>query len=376
MVDASDVALDGVLQQRTTEGWKPLSFYSKKLSDTQKKYSTYDRELLAAYSVVKYYRHMLEGRQFIIFTDHKTLTFAFRQNLDKATPRQFRHLDYLAQFSTDIRHISGSENIVADALLRISTLSMPTSIDYNQISDSQKSDTELKASTLAEAFYSGWISRFGVPAKISTDQGRQFESHLFRELVNILGATRIRTSPYHPSSNGMVERWHRSLKSALMCHNTKNWLDVLPTVLLGLRSSIREDINSSPFELTYGTTIKLPGDMLTETQNQAPTEDFVTAQKKKKNERSQPCNSSSQTRSNCLHFKSSRKLYTRIRAKRWNINGKEKVISIDRIKPAFIFNTDISEDPAIVPVPNVQSTPPEPTLGRSTRNRRPPVRFK
>ncbi|GFY58559.1 pro-Pol polyprotein [Trichonephila inaurata madagascariensis] len=57
-----------------------------------------------------------------------------------------------------------------------------------------------------------WIPRFGVPGLITTDQGPQFESHLSRELCACLGISKIRTTPYHPSSNGLVERTHRSLK--------------------------------------------------------------------------------------------------------------------------------------------------------------------
>jgi hypothetical protein len=85
--------------------WQPLAFFSKKLNPTQQKYSAYDRELLAAYKAVKYFRHMLEARHFIIFTDHKPITDAFQQKRDKCSPRQFNHLNYIAQFSIESSHI-------------------------------------------------------------------------------------------------------------------------------------------------------------------------------------------------------------------------------------------------------------------------------
>ena len=91
----------------------------KKLSPAESKYSAFDRELLAIYLAVKHFRHMVEARNFIIYTDHKPITFAFRQKPDKCSPRQFRHLDFISQFSTDIRHVSGSNNVVAEALSRI-----------------------------------------------------------------------------------------------------------------------------------------------------------------------------------------------------------------------------------------------------------------
>ena len=59
-----------------------LSFLHKSLTTTERKYSAYDRERYAIYSAIKRFRHMAEGRNFIIFTDHKPITFAFNQNLD------------------------------------------------------------------------------------------------------------------------------------------------------------------------------------------------------------------------------------------------------------------------------------------------------
>jgi cleavage and polyadenylation specificity factor subunit 1 len=62
---------------------------------------------------------MLEALHFVIFTDHKPLTHVFRQRRDKCSPRQFNQLDFIIQFTTDIRFISGHDNIVADALSRV-----------------------------------------------------------------------------------------------------------------------------------------------------------------------------------------------------------------------------------------------------------------
>ena len=106
ITDASTSAMCAVLQQRVRNAWKPLAFFSKKLNPAQQKYSAYDRELLAIYKAVKHFRHMLEARHFTIFTDHKPITYAFQQRQDKCSPRQFNHLDFVSQFTTDIRHIS------------------------------------------------------------------------------------------------------------------------------------------------------------------------------------------------------------------------------------------------------------------------------
>jgi len=96
--EASDTAIGAALQQRVCDAWQPLAFYSHKLSSTQQKYNPYDCELLAVYEAIKYSRHMVEGRHFVIFTDHKPLTYAFQQRRDKCSPRQFRHLEFIGQF--------------------------------------------------------------------------------------------------------------------------------------------------------------------------------------------------------------------------------------------------------------------------------------
>jgi len=85
---------------------------------------------------------MIEARRFVIYTDHKPLTFAFRQKPEKCTPRQFRHLDFIGQFSTDIRHIAGPENITADTLSRVEI--MQSIINYETLAKSQEEDQELK----------------------------------------------------------------------------------------------------------------------------------------------------------------------------------------------------------------------------------------
>lgn len=115
---------------------------SKKLSPAQRKYCAYDRELLAIYTAIKYYRHLLEGRKFTIFKDHKPLIYAFKQDPLRSSPRQARHLEFIGQFTTDIQHVSGKENMVADALSRVE--SIQKAINFEKLAESQKSYDELQ----------------------------------------------------------------------------------------------------------------------------------------------------------------------------------------------------------------------------------------
>ncbi|XP_018374067.1 PREDICTED: uncharacterized protein LOC108768207 [Trachymyrmex cornetzi] len=134
---------------------------------------------------------------------------------------------------------------------------------------------EISADTVSTAFYTHWVSRFGAPHTISTGQGPQFKATLFKTLTNLIRCNRIRTSAYHPASNGILERWHRTLKSAIMCHGNHNWLEVLPTVLLGLRTCFKEDLKSSPAEMLYGSSLRSPGEFFLEEDPPADPEIFL-----------------------------------------------------------------------------------------------------
>ena len=100
----------------------------------------------------------------------------------------------------------------------------------------------MQAVTVAKALYSDWICGFGTPLTITSDQGMQFEAALFSSLAQLIDAKRISTTSYHPQPNGMVERLHRTLKAALMCSPQTPWLDLLPTVLLVLRMTFKDDL--------------------------------------------------------------------------------------------------------------------------------------
>lgn len=149
-VDASDIAAGAVLHQIIDGRTEPLGFFSKKFDSAQQRYSTYDRELTAMFMGVRHFRYFIEGRSCHIYTDHKPLTFAFSQNLDKASPRQARQLDLIGQFTTDIRHIAGAENVTADLLSRIQPIQIDSenaveAINYEELAADQRIDDELKA---------------------------------------------------------------------------------------------------------------------------------------------------------------------------------------------------------------------------------------
>ncbi|BHF74690.1 hypothetical protein SprV_0501777700 [Sparganum proliferum] len=112
----------------------------------------------------------------------------------------------------------------------------------------------------------GHLATFGVPSTITTDRGGQFESNLFQSLLSFLGRTRIRNTAYHPTANGMVKRFHRQLKASLRAaDDPENWTDHFLLVRLGIRSSLKSDLDCSAAELVFGDTVRLPGQKISPT---------------------------------------------------------------------------------------------------------------
>ena len=91
--------------------------------------------------------------------------------------------------------------------------------------------------------------------------GREFMCSLWKELSSLLSIKINNTTYFHPQCNVLVERFHRQLKASLKAKlKNNNWVDILPLVLLGLRTAPKEDLNCSSAELVYGTMLRLPGE--------------------------------------------------------------------------------------------------------------------
>jgi cleavage and polyadenylation specificity factor subunit 1 len=120
------------------------------------------------------------------------------------------------------------------------------------------------------------MSRFGFPQIMTTDQRCQFESQFFHSLAKLCGIQLPWTTAHHPAANGPVERFHRTLKAAIMCHADQHWTEALPLVLLGIRTAFKENLQASVAELVCGEPLRIPGELLTPTANPVGPAHLIT----------------------------------------------------------------------------------------------------
>jgi cleavage and polyadenylation specificity factor subunit 1 len=121
----------------------------------------------------------------------------------------------------------------------------------------------ITAENCASIIVDTWISRYGVPTTIISDQGTQFESSIFREILKLLGIEKRRTTAYHPQSNGILERQHATIKATLRCLGAKkyDWEQWLPMTLFAMRNAVTDE-QLSPAMIVFGEAPQLPSVLL------------------------------------------------------------------------------------------------------------------
>lgn len=123
----------------------------------------------------------------------------------------------------------------------------------------------IRTRTIAEIFVDQFISRHGVPLELHPDQGRNFESNLFKELIQLLGIKKTRTTALHPQSNRQAERQQRAILDYLAKFVSKKqtvWDYYIPMYLLAYRSLKNEITGVSPAELYFARDLWFPLDLL------------------------------------------------------------------------------------------------------------------
>ena len=118
-----------------------------------------------------------------------------------------------------------------------------------------------EAVTIAEVFVNEFICRYGTPLQVHTDQGRNFESRLFKEMCNLFKINKTRTTSFRPQANGTVERFNRTLGNMLAayCQNDqRSWDKNISQVMMAYRSTVHSSTNTTPNKMVFGHDILMP----------------------------------------------------------------------------------------------------------------------
>lgn len=122
-----------------------------------------------------------------------------------------------------------------------------------------------EAETVSKKLVHEFICRLGVPNQVHSDQGRNFESALFSEMTKLLGIQKTRTTALHPQSDGMIERFNKTvgnMLATLVEKDQKNWDEVLPLAMMAYRSADQETTSYSPNMMMLGREARLPVDLV------------------------------------------------------------------------------------------------------------------
>ena len=127
------------------------------------------------------------------------------------------------------------------------------------------------AEMIAREFLEHFVVTFGCPLEVHTDQGRNFDSNLFRTLCSLLQIAKTRTTPYRPCSNGQVERYNSVILAFVRCFsvgNPRSWDEHLPLLAMSLHSMVHRQTGFSANQIMLGREVLLPVDLLLGTANE------------------------------------------------------------------------------------------------------------
>jgi hypothetical protein len=122
----------------------------------------------------------------------------------------------------------------------------------------------IEAKTVAKVFVKEIIARHSAPSHLLSDRGTQFLSSIMKEVCNFMQINKLTTTAYHPQTNGLTERFNKTLCSILsqyIAKNQKDWDEMLSIALFAYRASVHETTLTTPFELLYGRMPRLPSDL-------------------------------------------------------------------------------------------------------------------
>ncbi|GKC15225.1 putative CCCH-type zinc finger family protein [Tanacetum coccineum] len=284
---------------------RPIAFFSEKLNDARRKYSTYDKEFYGIVRTLDTWRHYLLSNKFVLFSDHEALKFINGQH--KLKPRHAKWVEFIQAFPFVIRHKVGSDNQVADALSHRHSLitnmqirvqgaqlcipfcslreaiileghagglagflrgvvhaTLPKLIVVMQMAHFVPCSKTFDASQVARLYFAKIMKLHGVPKTLISDRDVKFVSHFWHTLWTRLGSKLQFSSSHHPQTDGQTEVVNQSLGNLLrsLIEDNANWDLILLQAEFAYNRSVNRTTCKSPFEVVYGRNPITPLDLV------------------------------------------------------------------------------------------------------------------
>eukprot|EP00731_Ephydatia_muelleri_P009168 Em0004g1506a len=290
--DASDVGIGAVLSQVSDCGSeRVIAYASRSLTRPEQ-------------------RQYLLGREFTLRTDHGSLVWI--RNFKEPEGQLARWLERLQEYNFTVVHRQGLRHCNADALSRVpcrqcgrdediesenTVMVGVVSNPFQKYTPAEMRQMQLDDSTIqpvhcavscgqptspdivkswsrgSRLLMQHWDALCIYDEQLHSDQGRQFESDLVKEICELLQIRKTRTTPYHPQCNGMVERFNRTLLDMLSTavgNHQADWQQHIRKLCLAYNSSVHSSTGFTPFFLMFGRQAKLPIDLMYGTNQMEP----------------------------------------------------------------------------------------------------------
>ena len=190
----------------------------------------------------------------------------------------------------------------------------------------------IEAKDVAKALLKNWICVFGVPFTIHSDRGTNFESNLIYELCKWLGIVKTKSTPYHPTSNSLIERTFRTIKELIRCQMIQSgcqWDECLPLIEMNLRATISRTTTFSPYEVLFGKKMmtNLNSDFSVNKRKVLTESDYINwliYQNKSVENKIKDIQSNSSVEQKVSHYTESYEIGQHVLVKKLNAKGFEK----------------------------------------------------
>ncbi|GKA52977.1 RNA-directed DNA polymerase [Tanacetum coccineum] len=247
-----------------------IAFFSEKLNDARRKYSTYDKEFYAIVRSLDTWRHYLLSNEFVLFSDHEALKCGLAGFL-RGVVHAKTYSSNAGLYTPLFVHVAPWEDVSLNFVLgfprtmRAKDYVMVVVDRFSKMAHFVPCSKTFDASQVARLYFAEIVKLHGVLKTLTFDQDVKFVSHFWHTLWTLLGSKLQFSNSHHPQTDGQTKVVNRSLGNllpSLIRDNAKQWDLILPQAKFAYNRSVNRNTGKSPFEVVYGHNSITPLDLV------------------------------------------------------------------------------------------------------------------